>query len=69
VDKNVPNEQFRYMRDQLTETRFRPRIFDGELVSTENLMIHQTFQVIGDRPVKSDISVNQPHNPATSILR
>jgi tetratricopeptide (TPR) repeat protein len=55
VDKNVPNEQFRYMRSQLAETRFRPRILDGELVSTENLMIHQTFRVIDDRPVKSDI--------------
>jgi hypothetical protein len=62
VDKNVPNEQVRYIRAQLADTRFRPRIFDGELVSTENLMIHQTFQVIGDRPVESDISINASSN-------
>jgi tetratricopeptide (TPR) repeat protein len=62
VDKNVPNEQVRYIRAQLADTRFRPRIFDGELVSTENLMIHQTFQVIGDQPVGSDVSINAPGN-------
>jgi len=60
VDKNVPNEQVRYMRAQLADTRFRPRILDGELVSTENLMIHQIFQVIDDRPVESNISINEP---------
>ena len=69
VDKNVPNEQVRFIRNRLAESRFRPRILDGELVSTESLMIHQTFQVADDRPVGSDVSINQPNSPPTVILR
>ena len=46
IDKNVPNAEVRYMRIGLSNTRFRPRIVDGELLSTQNLMIHQTYEVI-----------------------
>lgn len=58
IDKNVPNAQVRYMRSQLAATRFRPRILDGKLVRTENLMIHQTFEVLDDGPVGSSITIN-----------
>lgn len=43
--KNVPNEQVRRLRTQLSTFRFRPRIVDGEIVETANLIIHQTFRV------------------------
>ncbi len=59
IDKNVPNAQVRYMRAHLAEARFRPRILDGELVATENLMIHQTFEVIGKAPQSTKLSVGQ----------
>lgn len=59
IDKNVPNAQVRYIRSQLADTRFRPRIFDGEPVTTENLMIHQIFKVLGDQPIESNITIGQ----------
>ena len=59
LDKNVPNAQVRYMRARLAETRFRPRILDGELVATDNLMIHQTFEVIDSGLVDSNISIEK----------
>ncbi len=60
IDKNVPNSQVRFMRSQLAATRFRPRIMNGELVPTENLMIHQTYQVAGETSsVNTNIDLNQ----------
>ncbi len=59
LDKNVPNAQVRSMRYKLSGTRFRPRIIDGELVDTDKLMIHQTFQVLGSEPPQSNISIDQ----------
>ncbi|MDG2070653.1 MAG: tetratricopeptide repeat protein [Pseudomonadales bacterium] len=43
--KNVPNEQVKRLRSNLSQARFRPRIVDGEIVETANLIIHQTFRV------------------------
>jgi len=43
--KNVPNEQVRRLRSHLSVARFRPRIVNGEIVETANLIIHQTFRV------------------------
>lgn len=43
--KNVPNEQLKRFRSNLSQARFRPRIVDGEIVETANLIIHQTFRV------------------------
>ena len=45
IDKNVPNEQVRLMRQRVRATSFRPRIQDGELVPTEGLVIYQPYQV------------------------
>ncbi len=60
IDKNVPNSQVRFMRSQLAATRFRPRIMDGELVPTKDLMIHQTYQVVGEaNNVNTDIDLDQ----------
>ena len=43
--KNVPNEQVKRLRWNLSQARFRPRIVDGEIVETANLIMHQTFRV------------------------
>ena len=43
--KNVPNEQVRRLRSHLSVARFRPRIVNGEIVETANLIINQTFRV------------------------
>ena len=45
LEKNVPNDQVRRLRSQLAITRFRPRIVDGEVVKTQNLIFHQRFLV------------------------
>ena len=47
LGKNVPNDQVRRLRSQLAASRFRPRIVEGELVETKNLIIHQRFRVAG----------------------
>ena len=59
LDKNVPNAQVRNLRSRLSATRFRPRIIDGELVATESLMVHQTYQVIGSNPSEKNVSIKQ----------
>ena len=59
LDKNVPNAQVRYMRARLADTRFRPRILDGELIATENLMIHQTFEVVDSGPLDPNIYIER----------
>jgi tetratricopeptide (TPR) repeat protein len=76
IEKNVPNAQVRYMRSRLAETRFRPRILDGELVATDNLMIHQTFEVIGSGPIDPHVSIEQygknsllPNNKLPQLTR
>lgn len=45
IDKNVPNDKVRDMRDDIRRTRFRPRIKDGEIVATHGLVLYQPFQV------------------------
>lgn len=45
LSKNVPNDEVRSLRTHLYETRFRPRIVDGMLVDTPNLVFKQRFIV------------------------
>ncbi len=59
LDKNVPNAQVRNLRSRLSATRFRPRIIDGELVATDNLMIHQTYRVAASAPTDASISTTE----------
>ena len=51
LDRNVPNEQVRMLRQTLRASRYRPRIIDGELVATEALQIYQSFQVVDETPL------------------
>lgn len=57
VDGNVPNADKRSVRNYLTQTRFRPRIVDGELTETTGLMIHQPFIVEEKDPV-NEVSIS-----------
>ena len=50
IDGNVPNERKNQLRRDLREVRFRPRIVDGETVSTEGLTFHQAYEVVLPRP-------------------
>lgn len=50
VDGNVPNEEMNMLRRHLRSAKFRPRIVNGEIVGTEGLMLHQTFEVIDPDP-------------------
>lgn len=50
VDANVPNEDRTLLRSTMRASRYRPRIADGEIVETEGLMLHQTYQVAEPPP-------------------
>lgn len=50
LDGNVPNEEKNMLRRHLRSAKFRPRIVDGEVVETEGLMLHQTFEVVKPEP-------------------
>ncbi len=54
LDKNVPNEQVRLLRMRVKGTRYRPRIEDGELVTTENFEVRQLYQVIRQPALTED---------------
>jgi hypothetical protein len=45
LEKNVPNEQLRMLRQKVRGSRFRPRILDGEILATAGLMLHQSYYV------------------------
>ncbi|MDZ7684895.1 MAG: hypothetical protein U5O39_07685 [Gammaproteobacteria bacterium] len=46
LDGNVPNEKKNALRSHFqSDTKYRPRIVDGEVVETDGLMLHQTFKV------------------------
>ncbi len=66
IDKNVPNSQAKMLRSTLAGTRFRPRIIDGELVATENLILHQTFQVLAPDAEQS-ITLDLRRRPAPLV--
>lgn len=50
IEKNVPNEQVRLLRQRARNSRYRPRIVDGEIVATEGMSLHQSFRVISEPP-------------------
>ena len=50
IEKNVPNEQVRLLRQRARNSRYRPRIVDGEIVATEGMVLHQSFRVISEPP-------------------
>lgn len=54
IDKNVPNKGVRLLRQILRASRYRPRIDNGELVSTEALQIRQLFAVLYKKPFPDD---------------
>jgi hypothetical protein len=45
IDRNVPNEQVRALRQKIRSSKFRPRIVDGEILTTEGLTLYQPFKV------------------------
>ncbi len=47
LENNVPNEQVRLVRQRVKNVRYRPRIEAGTLVTTEDLVLRQQFQVVG----------------------
>ncbi len=47
LEKNVPNENVRELRQTVRNLRYRPRIEEGQVVRTEGLRLHQLFKVYG----------------------
>lgn len=45
IDRNVPNDQVRMLRQRIRSSKYRPRIVDGELVTSEGLTLYQPFRV------------------------
>lgn len=54
IGRNVPNEQVRLLRQTLRASRYRPRISDGEIVSTEALVLRQKFVALNNRSGTGD---------------
>jgi len=52
IDGNAPVEQKKHLRLWLKESRFRPRIEEGQLVRTEDIPIRQTFRIFGETVVQ-----------------
>jgi uncharacterized membrane protein len=50
LDKNIPNEEVRLLRQTLRAARYRPRISNGELVETEALLLRQAFVALNNTP-------------------
>ena len=63
IGRNVPNDQIRFLRQTLRNSRYRPRIVDGELVSTEALQFHQLFVVSKSRPLPDDQQKEEENAP------
>jgi hypothetical protein len=63
IDKNVPNKGVRLLRQILRASRFRPRIDNGELVSTEALEIRQLFSVLYSRPLPDEKQEKEADTP------
>lgn len=53
IDGNVPNAERKLMRDFVSTMRFRPRMLDGELQTTEGMLLHQTYRVRERTPENS----------------
>ena len=68
IEKNVPNEQVRLLRATLRASRYRPRILNGELVSTDALEIHQLFMVINEKPEPDEKQAEEASAPSKDAL-
>ena len=68
IEKNVPNEQVRLLRATLRVSRYRPRILNGELVSTDALKIHQLFMVINEKPEPDEKQAEEASAPSQDAL-
>lgn len=42
-DENVPSKLQKYVKEILYVTKFRPRMVDGDTVTTEHINLRQTF--------------------------
>jgi len=55
VDTNTPVRLARYVKNMLHRTRFRPRLSEGEPVTSQHMEIHQTFTSAERSSYKSPI--------------
>ena len=68
IDKNVPNKGVRLLRQVLRASRYRPRIHNGELVSTEALEVRQLFAVLHSRPLPDEKQEEEADTPTEELL-
>lgn len=67
IDKNVPNKGVRLLRQIFRASRYRPRIQDGELVSTDAVQSRQLFAVLYKKPLP-DAPQEAPADPPIEPL-
>ena len=60
LEKNVPNDRVRQVRQMLRGSRYRPRIFNGTLVETEALEFRQLFLVSSKKVDNAEEAKKQP---------
>ncbi len=66
IEANVPFFEIRYLRALLAIARYRPRIEDGALVDTQNLVMRQRFSIVEGGLTDADITVQQYEEKAAS---
>lgn len=49
LDGNVPNNQKKLLRNYVSKMRYRPRLVDGQAITTEGIQLHQVFKVSANR--------------------
>ncbi|MFP6791661.1 MAG: hypothetical protein VB996_00135 [Pseudomonadales bacterium] len=67
IDKNIPNKGVRLLRQTLRASRYRPRIHNGELVSTEALQIRQLFAVLYKKPLPDEKQGEEADTPIEEV--
>ncbi len=65
LEANVPYFEVRYLRALLAIARYRPRIQDGDLVETQDLVMHQRFSIVEGGLTDADINVEQYEDKKT----
>ena len=68
IDKNVPNKGVRLVRQILRASRYRPRIDNGEPVSTEALELRQSFAVLYSDPAPDEEQEEAAPSPIQEVL-
>ncbi len=59
LDRNLPNKHVAMVRGQMEQTKYRPRMIDGEVVETEGLVHRQLFKTVESISNQASVSTDE----------